>query len=371
MSVALVAHYLGPRLGIGHYLERLLPPLLAELTKRQIPVKILGSPNAVAQTPALQQLEQYLTVLPQLDYSPYKRYLWVGTGLVRYCQQKKIKGLVWLSNPMALPWHPPTLTTIHDVNEWKAVTKGKWRTALRGFIYLDASVLFADRLVAISRTTERDLYHFRPQLKDTRKLVYIPQGIDSQLIDLPPVDIPAPQNPFLLYVGRIDPVAKRLPETIALAKAIRQESDLDWELHLVGGINESTRTAGEAFLSRIADLPWVHYQGYVADEALAQWYRRANAVVFLSDREGFGFPIAEAASMGRWAVISQLNTAGVEAGGKAIISIDPDCPQSAAGEILQQLEKQLYPPEQNQLQQWSDSAIAYADEICGLLGMTK
>lgn len=367
MSVALIAHYLGPRLGIGHYLERLLPPLVQELTSRNVDVKILGSPNAVEQTPALQQLGDIVTVLPQLDYSPYKRYFWVGTGLVKYCHQQQIKALAWLSNPMALPWHPSSLTTIHDVNEWKAVTKGRWRTALRGFIYLDASINFADKIIAISETTKQDLFHFRPQLKDNHKLAYIPQGIDSQLINLPPTDIPAPDKPFLLYVGRIDPVAKRLQATVELAQAIRETDNRPWELHLVGGMNESTQAAGEAFLESIKDIPWIHYQGYVEDHALAQWYRQADAVIFLSDREGFGFPIAEAASMCRWAIVSKLNTAGVEAGGEAIIAIDPDQPQQASNTILQQLQQQRYPFPQGNLQKWSDSAVSYADEICKLL----
>ena len=367
MSVALIAHYLGPRLGIGHHLERLLPPLAEELTARGIEIKIFASPNAAAQTPALQQLKNIVTVLPQLDYSPFKRYFWVGTDFANYCRREKIKAVVWLSNPMALPWHPPTITTIHDVNEWKAVTKGKIRTALRGFIYLDASVKFAQKIVAISRTTEQDLYHYRPQLKATSKLVYIPQGTDSQLIDLPAVAIPIANKPFLLYVGRIDPVAKRLQETVALAKAIR-EADERWELHLVGGMNESTQAAGEAFIASIANTDWIHYQGYVSDEALAQWYRQTDAVIFLSDREGFGFPIAEAASMNRWAIISQHNTAGVEAGGGAVIAIDPDNPQAAAEQVLRQLERQSQPGAQDDLQKWSDSAVAYADEIDKLVG---
>ena len=366
MSVALIAHYLGPRLGIGHHLERLLPPLVKELTSRGIEVKILASPNAVEQTPALGQLETIVTILPELDYSPFKRYFWVATGFANYCGKEKIKTLVWLSNPMALPWHPPTITTIHDVNEWKAVTKGKIRTALRGFIYLDASVKFANKIIAISKTTEQDLYHYRPQLKETSKLVYIPQGIDSQLINLPAVTIPNATKPFLLYVGRIDPVAKRLKETVALAQAMRDE-DKDWELHLVGGMNESTQVAGEAFIDSIADIPWIHYQGYVSDEALAQWYRQTDAVVFLSDREGFGFPIAEAASMSRWAIVSKYNTAGVEAGGSAIIAIDPDSPETAAKQVLQQLKRQPEPPAQDNLQKWSDSAVTYADEIANLL----
>ncbi|WP_353736820.1 hypothetical protein, partial [Moorena sp. SIO2C4] len=35
--------------------------------------------------------------------------------------------------------------------------------------------------------------------------------------------------------------------------------------------------------------------------------------MFLSDREGFGLPIAEAASFGRFVVVSQGNQAGLEA----------------------------------------------------------
>ncbi|MEL6929580.1 MAG: glycosyltransferase [Cyanobacteria bacterium J06600_6] len=363
MSVALIAHYLGPRLGIGHHLERLLPPLVKELTSRNIAVQILASPNAVAQTPALQKLEEIVTILPQLDYAPLKRYFWVGTSFANYCRRSQIKTLVWLSNPMPLPWHPHTISTIHDVNEWKATTKGKLQTVLRGLIYLDASVKFADKIVAISKTTQEDLYHYRPQLSDTEKLVYIPQGIDSQLIDLPEEKIPAPDKPFLLYVGRIDPVAKRLQETVELVRAMRSMDERDWELHLVGGINESTRTAGEAFLESIKDTPWIHYQGYVSDPALAQWYRQTKAVTFLSDLEGFGFPIAEAASMSRWSIISQHNTAGIEAGGTAIMAIDPEAPEKAAQHILEQLHNQPYPDAQSNLQKWSDSAVAYADEI--------
>ena len=366
MSVALIAHYLGPRLGIGHHLERLLPPLVEELTNRNITVKILASPNAVAQTPALQRLKGVI-ILPQLDYPPLKRYLWIGTKFAQCCDRLKIKTLVWLSNPMPLPWHPHTISTIHDVNEWKAVTKGKLQTILRGFIYLDASVKFADKIVAISKTTQEDLYHYRPQLAKTKKLIYIPQGVDSQLIDLPEETIPAPNKPFLLYVGRIDPIAKRLPETIKLAGAMREADDRDWELHLVGGINESTKIAAAAFLESIQDIPWIHYQGYVCDRALAQWYRQTNAVVFLSDREGFGFPIAEAASMSRWAIISQHNTAGVEAGGTAIIAIAPEEPETAAQQVLEQLNRQPYPNAQANLQKWSDSAVAYANEIEKLL----
>jgi glycosyltransferase involved in cell wall biosynthesis len=363
-QVGLLAHYLGPRLGIGHYLERLLPPLVKELTTRSIKVIIFASPNAFDQTPALQELKPCVRILPPLDYSPYKRYLWVATTFHRYCRQENIDVLVWLSNPMVLPWHSPSLAVIHDVNEWKINTKGKWRTALRSLIYLDASINFARKIIAISKTTQNDLHYFRPQLQQQQKLRYIPQGVDSQLVDLPPVAIPIPDAPFLLYVGRIDPAAKRLPETVALASALRKLDNRPWELHLIGGMNESTQIAGEEFLRSIQNISWIHYQGYVEDNVLAQWYRQCNAVIFLSDLEGFGFPIAEAASFRRWAIVSQLNQAGVEAGGEAIIAVDFDNLETSATKILQQLAQNPYPKVTKNSQQWSDSAIIYADEIC-------
>ncbi|AOX00106.1 glycosyltransferase [Moorena producens PAL-8-15-08-1] len=365
MSVALIAHYLGPRLGIGQYLNRLLPPLVEELISRGTKVKILASPNAFENTPTLQELADSVNILPPLDYSPAKRYGWVATRFNGYCAQAGVEALVWLSNPIVLPWHPPTIAVLHDVNEWKAANKygDRIKTALRSLIYLDASIRFAQQIIVVSKATENDLLHFRPNPRLRQKLKTIPNGVDSALAKLPTVSIPAPTGPFLLSVGRIDPAAKRLPEAVALTTQLRELSGEPWELHLVGGMNTSTQASGEAFLKSIESLPWVQYHGHISDRILAQWYREATAVVFLSDREGFGLPIAEAASFGRFVVVSQGNQAGLEAGGSAIITVDPDQPREAAEKVMGGLkEKQLAEISSN-LPKWETAAIAYADAI--------
>ena len=218
MTVALVAYYLGPRLGIGQYLDRLLPPLVEALVQKGIQLKILSSPNALQNTPALQQLKAYVEVIPELDYSPSRRYLWLATKFSQYCQHSGINLAVWLSNPVLLPWHPPTIAVIHDVNEWKAKEKygSRLKTALRSLIYLDASIWLAKEIIAVSKATEDDLHHFRPQTRLKDKLKVISNGADSSLASLPPVNLPTSDHPFLLSVGRIDPAAKRLPEALAL-----------------------------------------------------------------------------------------------------------------------------------------------------------
>ncbi|MGF1481073.1 MAG: glycosyltransferase [Cyanophyceae cyanobacterium] len=356
-------------MGIGQYIQRLLPPLVKELTTRNIDVRILASPNAFENTAALQDLSEIVDVLPPLDYLPAKRYFWCATRLARYSQQEALDVLLWLSNPIVLPWHPPSLAVIHDVNEWKAAEKyGNYlKTTLRSWIYLDASLQFARRIIAISQATERDLLHFRPSLAGSQKLVTILNGADSPLTTLPSIEINTPLAPFLLSVGRIDPLAKRLPEAVSLVQALRNSSGQAWELHLVGGMNDTTRSAGEAFLKSVEPLPWVIYHGYLEDQELAQWYRQATAVVFLSNDEGFGFPIAEAASLGRWVVVSQANQAGVEAGAGSIIPINPDDPQAAAATLLRQLQRQPAPVTSSTLPRWQMGAARYAEEVKALL----
>ena len=365
MTVALIAHYLGPRLGIGQYFQRLLPPLIAELSKNSIKVKILASPNALEKTPALQELKELVRIVPPLDYAPAKRYLWCATRLNNYCRQAGIDSVVWLSNPIVLPWHLPSLAVIHDVNEWKAKEKygDRLKTTLRSLIYLDTSIKCAKKLVAVSTATEKDILYFRPDRQIKSKLKTIPNGADSPLLNLPPVTIDAPTNPFLLSVGRIDPAAKNLPQAVELVAKLREKGDQPWELHLIGGMNTTTQAAGEAFLESVKDLPWVTYHGYAADRELAQWYRQATAIVFLSDNEGFGFPIAEAASFKRWVIISQTNQAGVESGGEAIIAINPSLPEAAAETVLSRLQTQQSPNVSSKVFSWQDAAIAYTREI--------
>ncbi|MFK8182976.1 MAG: glycosyltransferase [Phormidesmis sp.] len=365
MTVALIAYYLGPRLGIGQYLDRLLPPLVKALTQEGIKPTILSSPNALANTPALQKLSDYVTVVPELDYTPGKRYLWLATQFRQYCDRHGIKVVTWMSNPVVLPWHPPTVAVIHDVNEWKAKEKygSRIKTALRSLIYLDASIWLAKEIIAISQATADDLVHFRPSTQLKSKLKVISNGADSSLATLPPVQLANADKPFILSVGRIDPAAKRLPEALQLVQAMRDRTGQPWQFQLVGGMNASTKAEGEAFLEKALSLNWVHYHGHIDDSALAQWYRQAAAVVYLSDNEGFGLPIAEAASFKKWVIVSAANQAALEVGKGSIIPIKAQQPSAAAEIILNQLLRASEATPSGELPTWQAAAKAYAHDL--------
>ena len=377
MTIGLIGHYLGARMGIGSFIDRLLPPLVAQLENQGISAKIITSPNALDKTPAIQTLQQRspekVSVLPQLDYSPIKRFAWVATQFSSYCQQNDLDQIMWLSNPMVLPWHPPSIAVLHDVNEWKAKEKygSQIKTTLRAWMYIEASIIWAKKIITVSKATTADLLHFKPQLALRQKVRTIPNGLDSPLSSLKPADIEVPTAPFLLSVGRIDPEGKKLPEAIALTQALRTLSGNPWEIHIMGGTNKSTQQAGDAFLQNIQSLPWARYHGFTEDAELAAWYKAATATVFLSQNEGFGSPVAEAASFGKRVVVNANSQATQGAGGSAVIPVHPgteaDKASAAAAEVLKQLESAGQQDiKSDDVYTYADAAIAYAEEIAQL-----
>jgi glycosyltransferase involved in cell wall biosynthesis len=365
MTIALVAHYVGQKMGIGVYIDRLVPPLVKQLEERGIDVKIISSPNAFENTPALQKHDSIVEILPALDASPFKRYLWMCANFSQYCRQHNIDQIMWLSNPIILPWHPPSIAVIHDVNEWKSKDKygSRLKTSLRSLIYLDASIKFARQIFLISKAAEADVQHFRPKPELWEKIRTIPNGVDSPLAGLVPAQIEAPNAPFILSVGRIDPVGKRLPEAVAIVKALREVSGEPWEIHLAGGMNASTQQAGEEFLRSIESIPWVHRRGYMSDAELAAWYIHSSAVVFLSEYEGFGSPVAEAASFDRRVIVSQTNHATKESGGDSIIPVNADDPTEAAKTVVQELSRAATQHQSKSIYTYADAAVQYTEAI--------
>jgi hypothetical protein len=150
---------------------------------------------------------------------------------------------------------------------------------------------------------------------------------------------------------------------------MRDKSSIPWELHLVGGMNVSTRKAGEDFLESIKGISWVYYHSYVSDVELAQWFHKSSAVVFLSDHEGFGMPIAEASAFHRWAIVSKKNTAAVESGGASILAIDLEILDQEANKVIEHIKHNPIPPVNinANINSWKDAAEKYSQEITRVL----
>jgi len=127
------------------------------------------------------------------------------------------------------------------------------------------------------------------------------------------------QQPFVLYVGTIEP-RKNLTRLVqAFAQAHRRNPE--FELILVGQLGWQY----ESLLKAIEEAQLgsaVRRLGYVPNEDLPALYNLARLLAFPSLYEGFGLPIIEAMACGTPVLTSQ-GTALAEVAGEAALLIDP------------------------------------------------
>jgi glycosyltransferase involved in cell wall biosynthesis len=102
----------------------------------------------------------------------------------------------------------------------------------------------------------------------------------------------AVSKPFLLTVGNVGARKNHLASINAFEASGLGREGVSYVL--VGG----TEPGGTDALSRAREVEGVKYLGYVGDGELAWLYGNATGFVLLSQLEGFGMPVAEAAHRG-------------------------------------------------------------------------
>jgi L-malate glycosyltransferase len=103
----------------------------------------------------------------------------------------------------------------------------------------------------------------------------------------------------LAVVGRLMP-HKRIEESIFVLDYLRRYADPDWSLIVVGD-----RRGAEAYAERLEILArrlgledCVRFLGRISQPELLAVYRSVDALLFLSEHEGFGVPVVEAMALG-------------------------------------------------------------------------
>jgi glycosyltransferase involved in cell wall biosynthesis len=215
----------------------------------------------------------------------------------------------------------PAVLTIHDLSFERDPRLMGLRDRFFFRTMVPRSVRRADRVIAVSERTRRDLLeHYR---LDEAKVAVVPNGIDEGFApDGPPAD----GSPYLLFVGALQPRKDPLVAIEALSLA-------DSELRLVlvgpdkGSAAEARRTA-----ARLGLNDRVEFAGHVEKPALATLYRGAEALVFPSRYEGFGLPVLEAMASGT-PVVATSAGAIPEVAGEAAVLVEPGDPVALAGGI--------------------------------------
>jgi|SRR5436190_3071271 len=172
----------------------------------------------------------------------------------------------------------PAVVTIQDISWERDPSVMSTRTRLTFKRVVPRAARGAERVLAISERTKRDiveLYGVSPE-----KVVVTLLGVDPAFT--PGAD--GGHDSFLLYVGAIEP--RKQPLLAADA------ADAVGRRLVVVGPTKDESLAGE-LRQRGADL-----RGYVDKAELVSLYRQAACLVFPSRYEGFGLPVVEAMACG-------------------------------------------------------------------------
>jgi glycosyltransferase involved in cell wall biosynthesis len=175
----------------------------------------------------------------------------------------------------------------------------------------------ADRIITVSESSKRDIISVYDVAPERITVVY--NGIDEAFA--PGGDAGgAPQGrPYIISVGATIP-KKNISAVVRMLAALKERGLPHKLVHI--GPPGSAQSALEADVRRFNLRGDVEFKGYLSKEGLADYYRRADALIFPSFHEGFGIPIVEAMASG-CPVVTSTAYSMPEVAGEAALLVDP------------------------------------------------
>jgi glycosyltransferase involved in cell wall biosynthesis len=235
-------------------------------------------------------------------------WLW---GLQREIARLKI--LVFHGTDFAVPYLPVcgSVMTLHDLSPWM---DPHWHTEsdrVRNRTPILLRLGLAGIVITPSEAVRKQaIERFRLQAS---RVVAIPHAAAAVFR---PIALESPAQPYLLYIGTIEP-RKNVPMLIDAWREFHREHPI--ELVLAGRRREDA--------SEIASEPGLRVLGLTNEEELPALISGATAVVYPSYYEGFGLPVLEAMQCGA-AVIASSDPAIAEVAGGAAILVDAHDPRA-------------------------------------------
>lgn len=141
-------------------------------------------------------------------------------------------------------------------------------------------------------------------------------GCDHILRHMPAEGFPAAKDPYLLTVSRVDPRKNHLRILEAFERLVQDGFPHRWVIAGPRGWN------AEIFERQLDASPVrdrVEWIGDVSDARLTQLYSQADALLFPSLNEGFGFPPLESMACGTPVVTSHVTATGEVCEGAAMM----------------------------------------------------
>lgn len=202
--------------------------------------------------------------------------------------------------------------TIHDLTFKRFPELLQKETLANLEMQMQREIAIADAIVCVSEATRRDLLQFYNV--DPSRAFAIHSGLGVTQRAQEPIDgLP---SRYLLFVSTIEP-RKNLATLLDAYESLRDRGAYDGSLVVVGKIGWKS----ESILPRLRGRGIVHLD-YLRAGQLATAYANADAFVFPSIYEGFGFPLLEAMSYGIPSIAAQSSSLP-EIGGDAALYFEP------------------------------------------------
>lgn len=279
-------------------------------------------------------------------------------------------GEVWYSK------YAPTVVTLHDLTPLHCADRffETQKETRRYEKHLERIVANADRIVTVSEYSRQDLLNTLGVASGRVRVIY--QGFENvsggasaeeQLQGvLSDLSIP---GPYFFYCGGLD--FRKNVEGLLQAFAYYRHRLQGDRLLVIAGEPDPERPRLYPDLRQCAEREkvseWVLFSGWVEDEVLGALYRGADAFVYPSLFEGFGYPPLEAMAAGTPVICSNAACLPEIAGDAALLvnATDPEQLGRAIAEVTadRDLREQLIQKGQLNLRRfdWAKTADAFLD----------
>ncbi len=367
--ITIIACYYGHRLGVGVFMERLLPLLVEKLLDKDYRITLIVSndfyTNSAHLLPQNKDIEIVRPILLQKSIFSKFYFLFILPFL---SYVKRAKYVLYCSDAIVGKYVKNSIPVIHDLNDFEVENKfGFLRTLFRRKM-IELSLRRAYKVIVISKFVKAQIEKAFPKDVDNKPVKVIYNGITlSDKIGL--INTQDPSNPdelYFLVVGRIDPYAKKLYKAVTLFHTYKKRCS-SVKLKIVGGINDYCKGDGEVFLQYIRNDKDISYLGFVSDEELDVLYKNALATIFLSRYEGFGFPLLESFARGCPVITNAENEVNNElSSGKDIKILESELSNET---IVDNKISQIYNVDRNELIKiagnftWERAANDYLEEL--------
>jgi glycosyltransferase involved in cell wall biosynthesis len=317
----------GDAIGAGHYTYQLIRHLL-EIDKeneyvlffdfrvREKDIKKFSRPNV--------KIKFY-------PFSDYKKYLpgayneILGTATL----VKENLDILHTTSPMSripVSYRGKTIVTVHDLAVYKVPDVFPRLASTKTRAVLNLMISKADKIIAVSESTEKDICEIFKCPKDKIQVIY--SGFDKRLFEESGIarervlEKYGIKDRYILFLGTLEPIKNvvRLLEAYKIFRSNCKRDNTvkcDWKLVMAG----KNGWLSKDFKQVAKDLEIgknVIFTGYVIGDDLVPLFKNADFFVMPSLYEGFGTTVLEAFATGTPAIVSNVSSLPEIADGAAL-----------------------------------------------------